>query len=289
MKPLRGFWRIPRVRIELYASIVTMALGAIACEHETASPREPREPREANAASAVVTPTTGTATTPVLVELFTSQGCSSCPPADSLLRQVVEDGDGPPVVALAYHVDYWNNLGWPDPFSQSRWTKRQYDYAEAFGSSRVYTPQLLFDGRDRGVGTSRSRTEAVLHEAAAEPEILQLHVETERSGRSVRVDVSPQWVDDAKPVEARVMVALTDSGHRTRVSRGENAGRVLAGNYVVRDLARACTLTADEQDSRCHTTLSARRVDDLETMQIVAFAQTADTWRVLAVATADPS
>ncbi|MEM7151582.1 MAG: DUF1223 domain-containing protein [Myxococcota bacterium] len=284
-----GIRRTAIVRVDLCASIVAIALGVVACEHDTASPREPQEPREARAAAMTAAPSTAASTTPVLVELFTSQGCSSCPPADSLLRQVVEGGEGPPVVALAYHVDYWNNLGWPDPFSQPRWTKRQYDYAEAFGSSRVYTPQLLFDGRDRSVGTSRSRTDAALRHAAAEPEVLQLTLDTERSGRSVRVDVSPEWLDGAAPIASRVMVALTDSGHRTKVPRGENAGRVLAGNYVVRDLARACTLGADEDGSRCRATLSARKVDDLETMQIVAFAQTSESWRVLAVAMADPS
>ncbi len=265
----------------------TLALGwpllvASACEHETAAPHESDPPSAATRSS------TQADGEPVLVELFTSQGCSSCPPADALIQRVAGDSGGPPVIVLAYHVDYWNALGWPDPFSDPRWTQRQHDYAEAVGSTQVYTPQLLFDGRDRRVGVSGDRTRAALTNASQQPNAVQLEVEAHIRGRTVEVEVAPTWRDGVEPSRAAVMVALTDGGHRTRVPRGENAGRTLAAEFVVRDLARACTMPARGDTSSCRARLSSRNIDDPSTMQVVAFAQDPSTWTVLGTAAASP-
>src|SRR5262245_2326035 len=94
---------------------------------------------------------------PVVVELFTSQGCSSCPPADRLLGELVRDGAiaDRPVIALSFHVDYWNRLGWTDPFSRPAWSARQQAYADAMRDGRVYTPQLVIAGRSHVVGSRR--------------------------------------------------------------------------------------------------------------------------------------
>ena len=171
----------------------------------------------------------------VLVELFTSQGCSSCPRADALMATLAEEDFGVTVARLAFHVDYWNELGWPDPFSDPKWTGRQRAYAAAARSGRVYTPQLLFDGRDRGVGVSAARVREAIAQAAARPPAADLDVSARREDGQVRVRVSGQGHGERT---ATVAVAVTDSGHETRVTRGENAGRRLRNDAVVRDLVR---------------------------------------------------
>ncbi|MCH9684857.1 MAG: DUF1223 domain-containing protein [Deltaproteobacteria bacterium] len=258
-----------------FAVLYPLTLGA-ACEHE---PRASRDPSPQTADSQ---------TAPVLLELFTSQGCSSCPPADELVRRAVHDADAPNVIALVYHVDYWNSLGWPDPFSNPRWTQRQRDYADAIGSNRLYTPQVLLDGQDRGVGTSGHRMATAVADAGHQANAMTLTLHTELDDDRVRVEVEPQWANTQTADRAVVMVAVTDSGHRTRVPRGENAGRVLSGEFVVRDLARACAVPASGT-TRCRASLSVQDIDDRSTMQVVAFAQDPQSWQVLGVAASSPS
>src|SRR5678816_1982458 len=107
---------------------------------------------EANPSPTPANPNDG----PVVLELFTSQGCSSCPPADRLLSSFIKEGEvaGRQVVALSFHVDYWNDLGWADPFSLPAWTERQRQYAEALGDNRVYTPELVVAGQTGFVGSN---------------------------------------------------------------------------------------------------------------------------------------
>src|SRR2546430_9680821 len=99
---------------------------------------------------------------PIVVELFTSEGCSSCPPADALLAELA---GRPDVLALSFHVDYWDRLGWKDPFSSPDATRRQHGYAEPFGISTGYTPQMVVDGRWQAVGSDRSEVEQALGSA----------------------------------------------------------------------------------------------------------------------------
>ncbi|HET9768631.1 MAG TPA: DUF1223 domain-containing protein, partial [Thermoanaerobaculia bacterium] len=108
---------------------------------------------------------------PVLVELFTSQGCSSCPPADRLVAELAAQPPGErAVVPLAFHVDYWNYIGWQDPFSAAEWTARQRRYGAALGGGRIYTPELVVGGTADCVGTDASRLRRLAAAAAAEPE-----------------------------------------------------------------------------------------------------------------------
>ncbi|WP_394835352.1 DUF1223 domain-containing protein [Pendulispora rubella] len=171
---------------------------------------------------------------PVVVELFSSEGCSSCPPADAFIEQLerTQPVEGVSIIALGQHVDYWDDLGWPDPFGHPRFTARQKQYAGVLADSRIYTPEIVVDGRailERGDKASTARA---LQAAAREP---RARVTLNRRGDRVAVDVAnvPAGSDTAE-----VWLAITESGLSTRVERGENAGRVLSHAPVVRALRK---------------------------------------------------
>jgi hypothetical protein len=170
---------------------------------------------------------------PVVLELFTSQGCSSCPPADELLGKLAAAGvvEGRKLAPLAFHVDYWNDLGWADPFSLSAWTARQQTYAHALRDDRVYTPELVVAGGAGMVGSSASRVREAI---AAAPR--QLAIAATATWATSRLAVTA-----TAPADADVWVAVWEDGTRTKVSRGENAGATLAGERVVRRLERVAT------------------------------------------------
>ena len=165
---------------------------------------------------------------PVVVELFTSQGCSSCPPAEAVLAKLAERrGD---VLALAFHVDCWERLGWTDPYSSPEATGRQRAYAASFGSTRVYTPQMVIDGRRDVVGSNRLRVLAAIDAAAAEA-VPAVPLRVARDGEALAIAVG------AGTGSGRALLVSFDPRQETAVPRGENAGRTIAQANVVRSLA----------------------------------------------------
>ena len=173
--------------------------------------------------------------TPVLVELYTSQGCSSCPPADALLRELVrrQPVAGATVVPLSLHVDYWNRLGWSDPWSDELFGARQMLYADAEG--RRYTPQMVVDGSRRFIGSSRAKAREAIAEAGRRSKV-RLDVRADQlGGGRLRVAVSGEGIA-AGDGEVLVHLALTRSSAANEVRRGENAGRRLEHVAVVRRL-----------------------------------------------------
>lgn len=173
--------------------------------------------------------------TPVLVELFTSEGCSSCPAADRLLARLAAEQPvaAAEVVPLAFHVDYWDRLGWKDRFSSAAYTKRQGDYSRALGGSRVYTPQMVVNGRREFVGSDERAARAALV-AAAKEAFATVRVTRPEAEGSATLRVSVSGATEG----ADVFLAISEDGLSTDVPRGENAGRRLAHTGVVRDLRR---------------------------------------------------
>lgn len=165
---------------------------------------------------------------PVVVELFTSQGCSSCPPADALLSALA---DRPGVLALAFHVDYWNRLGWVDPFSGAWTTARQYAYAALWGTGQVYTPQAVIDGGRDAVGSDSAAMEEAIAAARSGPSV-PVAITAAAAG-AVRINVGA-----GAPADAVLWLVGFDDRHETPVRRGENTGRVLINRNVVRGLTR---------------------------------------------------
>ena len=182
---------------------------------------------------------------PVLVELFTSQGCSSCPSADRLLSRLAkEPGLAGRVIPLSFHVDYWNYIGWQDPFSSQRWSGRQQSYARAFRSNRVYTPQMVVNGSSDCVGSDEGQVMQRIRAALAAPPPGQLALRLASAGGAVKVGVDASLAAPGAKHDLDVVVALYETGLSTPVERGENASRTLRNDYVVRRLEKAFTLPA---------------------------------------------
>jgi hypothetical protein len=216
----------------------------------------------------------GEAPIPILVELFTSEGCSSCPPADALLARLIREQPvhGVEIVALSEHVDYWDSLGWRDPYSSAVFTKRQETYGERLGRPNIYTPQAVVDGRADVLGTD----EAGIRKAAAGA-LAGAHgsIEVRRNGNGLHIAVKlPQHHG------AEVFLAAVDDPPPARVARGENAGRTLAHVRVVRELKQLARVGG--------TTWSADvALDDrLARLRLIAFVQEQSSGHILAAATA---
>ena len=226
---------------------------------------------------------------PVLVELFTSEGCSSCPPADALLRQLEEQQPltGVEIIALSEHVDYWDQLGWRDRFSSPVFTARQQRYAPQFGGEGPYTPQMVVDGRDGFVGGDRARALQSITRAAALAKLRLVVSAPEIEGRAVTATVtlgeSGAPATLAKASGAEVYGALVDPEDRTEVRRGENGGKVLTHAGVVRVLQRVGTVG---QMARGPLRLQTAAPDgtDPATMRVVFFVEETGRGRILGAA-----
>ncbi|MCR9255585.1 MAG: DUF1223 domain-containing protein [Alphaproteobacteria bacterium] len=166
-------------------------------------------------------------TRPVVVELFTSQGCSSCPPADAFLGDLAQRRN---VIALAWHVDYWNYLGWKDPFALTEATQRQRVYGRRLGLPYVYTPQMVIDGRFDERGFDRSGVQDRIGEQADAASRPPVSVSLIRTDRAITARLSSALPRE----EASVLLVVFDREHRTEVKRGENAGRTLIDFNIVR-------------------------------------------------------
>jgi hypothetical protein len=212
---------------------------------------------------------------PVLVELFTSEGCSSCPPADAALAALARDPafKAAEVIPLELHVDYWNNLGWADPFSAPEFTARQEDYARVLGGDGLYTPQAVIDGWVSGVASSGTLRRGVEKAAARSKARLEVLVTSAKPGLDVLVR-SPSGLS------GRLLVALSEDRLSSKVERGENKGLTLAHAPVARLLVDDGPVAAEH-----HVRLGISSGWKREQLRVVAFVQEPGG-RVVAVGTA---
>lgn len=225
-----------------------------------------------------------------LVELFTSEGCSSCPPADALLGELASRGrtKGLSIYCLAFHVDYWNQLGWTDPFSAAEYSTRQKTYARVMRSPQIYTPQMIVNGTEEFVGSDRLRAEHVIDAALSRSASVKLNLQAARE-RGDSQEPSPTatvattrvtYAVTGGPKNAVLHVAAVESGLASSVSRGENAGHVLRHENVVRafstvplekGMAGTVTLTVPQGTVAGHTSIIGY-VQDGSTMAILGAA-----------------
>jgi hypothetical protein len=220
----------------------------------------------------------------VLVELFTSEGCSSCPPADALLLQVngTQTREGQLIVGISEHVTYWNSLGWSDPFSSSAYTDRQDAYRRRFHLEGVYTPQMVINGAEQIVGSDRAALLRAVEKEEEQPPRMALRilsVEAGRSGWNVHFSASGEL--PAHGVD--VIAVLADDSDRSSVLHGENSGRTLAHVAVARSMSRIAKLqTAGEGTAQIPIPSSFQAS---QAHHLILFAQTPGDGRVLGTAT----
>ena len=176
------------------------------------------------------------AMSPVVVELFTSQGCNSCPPAEAFLNELADE-EG--IIALELHVDYWDYIGWADPFANPEITQRQRDYASELALRYVYTPQMVIDGRHNVVGSHRQQVRAAIGQSTLRGKPLAVEFTDEDGGKIViPAGHSPDG-------GATVWLAIYDGLHETEVKHGENRGKTLKNRHVVRELEELAVWTGE--------------------------------------------
>lgn len=217
---------------------------------------------------------------PVLVELFTSEGCSSCPPADALLTRLdaTQPVAGAQVIVLSEHVTYWDHLGWRDPFSLEAMTEHQQQYSARFGLDDVYTPQAVVDGAAQLVGSDERGLRRAVEQAAAAPKE-ELSIDSaELSGDSVQFSV--RGGANTKSRKTMLIAALAQDSAQSTVARGENAGRSLRHVAVVRAMKE---MGRDVEDGRA-LTLKASGTKLTEPVRLVVFLADSRNGHVLAVA-----
>jgi hypothetical protein len=229
-----------------------------------------------------------TSRTPVLVELFTSESCSSCPPADALLQrldrsQPVRNAE---LVVLGEHVDYWNDLGWKDPYSSQQFTLRQEEYARRFRIGGPYTPQMVVDGNAQLVGSDERQAVHAI-ESAAETAKLAVNLTSIRlEGKNtlaVHIEAG-RPPSSSKPVapSGQVWIAIADDSDQSNVQRGENAGRTLTHVAVVRSLTQVGELDRSGMFSG-NAIVNAGNAN-AKNLRVVAIVQEAHSGRVVGVA-----
>lgn len=214
------------------------------------------------------------------MELFTSEGCSSCPPADRLLATLERThANSADVIALEEHVDYWDHLGWRDPFSSPEFTARQQRYTELLRVPSPYTPQMVIDGHQECVGNDAGCVRAEIGRASQDPKIeVKLQVK-ERSNDKVLLSV--QVAAARRPAE--IVLAITETGLSSDVQHGENAGHNLAHAAVVRSLASIGKLKAGETFS-AEPAIQIAREWNRENVRAVVFLAERGSDRVLGAA-----
>jgi hypothetical protein len=234
----------------------------------------------------VAAQTTQTDRTPVLVELFTSEGCSSCPPADALLARLGRDQpvNGAEIIILEEHVDYWDELGWHDRFSSHQYTDRQTQYCARLRVADPYTPQMIVDGTDQFVGNDAAHAQRAIQHAAQTPKINLTLSQPTVDGRKVSAAVSFAAPITTKP-QGDLYAALVDPSDVTEVRSGENGGHRLQHAGVVRGLQRVGSLK-DLGAGPVSFHLTAPADAKPAEMRVVVFAQQSGQGAVLGASVA---
>ena len=256
-------------------SVILTAVLAINSAFSGCLTQTAREPSTADAPSG---PVATAKKQPVLVELFTSEGCSSCPPADRVLSilqndQLVPNAD---VITLGFHVDYWDNGGWKDRFSSLEYTKRQEAYARQMRILSTYTPQMVVDGSAEFVGSDRAKANDVIAKIATLPKAA-IDLKMDNGKLAANILTLPAHTDST------VYLAVAENGLTTSVAGGENAGETLVHSSVVRDLVPIGAVSGSDNSLNLEWTVPINKDWKAENLRYVVFVQENSTLRVLAV------
>jgi len=227
-----------------------------------------------------------------VLELFTSEGCSSCPPADAILRELAAGSTTPGVrvIALSEHVDYWDHLGWRDPFSSALFSARQTDYdARVFHANNIYTPQLVIDGRTAVIGGERAKVLAAIASAAQGPKAA-VSVKARRSTDGLKIEASAASIVPAAinlRGQTDLVFAITEDRLANEVKAGENGGRRLAHTGVVRVLKATKVVVGANGSLGQEIVLPLEKGWNQSHLSVIAFLQERSSRRIVGAGSED--
>jgi hypothetical protein len=216
-----------------------------------------------------------------VLELFTSEGCSSCPPADELLAKIQKEAQGKEVYLLAYHVDYWNRQGWKDVFSSADFSDRQIDYGRWFGGSQIYTPQVVVNGKSEFVGSDEPALRQAISEELTTKPNATLALQANQEGDMLKV----QYQATGAIKGSNLVLALVQKSAKTKVERGENAGRILSHVQIVRKLQS----DSINKTGTGTSTIALSKGFNTQNWEVLAMVQEQTRGKILAAAKADLS
>jgi hypothetical protein len=211
-----------------------------------------------------------------VIELFTSEGCSSCPAADELVARIQKEDSDKPVYILAFHVDYWNRLGWKDVFSSADYSKRQNEYASWLKLSSVYTPQIVVNGRKEFVGSSAGTLRNAITAGLRTASAAQLTL----NAQSSRGHIAVQYSTTGMVKTSTLLLAVVQKAAQTKVKNGENGGRTLSHVQIVRKLQSQALAT----DGKGSTTIALPEGFTTQGYEVIGFIQNTGNGAILAAA-----
>lgn len=208
-----------------------------------------------------------------VLELFTSEGCSSCPPADALMGKIQNEYKDEQVYVLAYHVDYWDKQGWKDIFSSPDYTKRQYDYAEWLGVTPVYTPQVVINGKSEHIASQGSSVRASIAKSLSKSAVADVVLKANQNKDKLMVTYTVSGASKS----SRLQLAVVQKAAQSNVKRGENSGRILSHYQIVRQF----NSIALSPNGKGITEVSLPKGYNLKDFEIVGFIQDMNSGAIL--------
>lgn len=199
-----------------------------------------------------------------LLELYTSEGCSSCPPADELMGRIQNEYQDDNVYVLAYHVDYWDRQGWKDVFSNADYTKRQYDYAKFLGKEPIYTPQLVVNGKADYIASQETVVRNGIKSALSKSVVTDLSLEANQANNNLNVNYNIEGIFK----NSNLIIAIVQKAAKTNVKRGENANRILSHYQIVHHLH-----TVDLKDKNGTVSIHLPKSFNTKDFEVIGFVQ----------------
>ena len=199
-----------------------------------------------------------------LLELYTSEGCSSCPPADELMGRIQNEYQDDNVYVLAYHVDYWDRQGWKDVFSDADYTKRQYDYGKFLGKEPIYTPQLIVNGKADYIASQETVVRNGIKSALSKPVVTDLSLEANQANNNLNINYNIEGIFK----NSNLIIAIVQKAAKTNVKRGENANRILSHYQIVHHLH-----TVDLKDKNGTVSIHLPKSFNTKDFEVIGFVQ----------------
>lgn len=210
-----------------------------------------------------------------LLELYTSEGCSSCPPADELIGRIQNEYKDENVYILAYHVDYWDRQGWKDIFSDADFTKRQYEYSTFLGKEQIYTPQVIVNGKADYIGSQETIVRNAIKSALSQPAVTDLSLEANQNNNNLNINYAVEGASK----NSSLLIAIVQKHANSNVKRGENANRVLSHYQIVHHLQTVDLVKEKKGTASIHLPKNF----DTKEFEIIGFVQDMKTGSILGV------